>query len=79
MLKLDANPALMKRISAASGGVALESASAEELAAQLSEHLAHSRQEQIRTATAWDRWWVLAGVFGLWGCSWGLRRWSGLI
>ena len=79
MLKLDANPALMRRISSASGGTALDSGTAEELADQLAGNLSHSRQEQIRTTTAWDRWWVLTAVFGLWGCTWGLRRWSGLI
>jgi hypothetical protein len=69
----------MRRISTLSGGAVLESATPEEIANQISEQLARSRPEQVRTTTAWDRWWVLAAVFGLWACSWGLRRWSGLV
>jgi hypothetical protein len=78
-LKLDANPNLMKRIATTSGGAALESADPDELARQLADQLARSQPEQIRTTTAWDRWWVLAGVLGLWACTWGLRRSSGLV
>lgn len=79
MLKLDANPNLMKRISSMSGGGVLESATPDELAEQLSDHLSRSRPEQVRTTTAWDRWWVLAGLLFLWSGTWGLRRRSGLV
>ncbi len=79
LLHLDANPDLMRRISTLSGGAVLESATPEEIAGQIAEHLARARPEQVRTTTAWDRWWVLAAVFGLWGLSWGVRRWSGLV
>ena len=78
-MKLDPNPNLMKRIATTSGGAVLESADPDELAKQLSDQLARSRPEQIRTTTAWDRWWVLAGVLALWACTWGLRRSSGLV
>jgi hypothetical protein len=45
----------------------------------MEEHLARIGPEQFRLTTAWDRWWVLASVFGLWTVAWGLRRRSGLV
>ena len=79
LLQLDANPSLMKRLSDASGGAALETASPEEVGRHLEKYLAASHPEQIRSTTAWDRWWVLAAMFGTWACTWVLRRSSGLV
>ncbi len=79
VLHLVANTNLMDRLAASSGGATLETASAEEVAAKMDRHLARARPEQFRLTTAWDRWWVLLGVFALWGCAWGVRRHGGLV
>ena len=79
LLQLDANPALMKRLADASGGAALESASPEEVSRHLEKYLAGSHPEQVRTTAAWDRWWVLAAMFGMWSATWIVRRSSGLV
>jgi hypothetical protein len=78
-LELTARPELMRWIADASGGEALSSADPATLARLFEAHLSRSRPERIIRAPAWDRWWVLAGAFALWGLSWGLRRRSGLI
>jgi hypothetical protein len=79
LLQLDANPALMKRLAEASGGAALESASPEEVTRHLEKYLAASHPEQIRSTSAWDRWWILAAMLGTWGATWIVRRSSGLV
>ncbi len=79
LLQLDANPALMKRMAEASGGAALESASPEEVTRHLEKYLAASHPEQIRSTAAWDRWWVLAAMLGMWGATWVVRRTAGLV
>jgi hypothetical protein len=79
LLQLDANPALMKRLAEASGGAALESASPEEVTRHLEKYLAASHPEQVRSTSAWDRWWVLTAMFGVWSATWIVRRNSGLV
>lgn len=79
LLQLDANPSLMKRIAEASGGAVLGLASPEEVDQHLEKYLAASHPEQVRSDSAWDRWWVLAAMFGLWGTTWIVRRSSGLV
>jgi hypothetical protein len=79
VLELTANSGLMRRISATSGGATLSGSQGSEFAKQLDEHLARSRPERVSKTTAWDRWWVLVGVFTVWTTAWGLRRASGLV
>jgi len=79
ILQLAANPSLMSKIAELSGGAVLADANPAEITRQLAEHLARSRPEQVRMTTAWDRWWVLAGILTIWACAWGLRRRSGLV
>jgi hypothetical protein len=38
-----------------------------------------ARQLTHRQQTAWDKWWVLAGLVGLLGAEWWLRRREGLL
>jgi hypothetical protein len=78
-LDVAAQPATMTWIAQQSGGAVLERADPAQIARHFDEHLLRSRPERTVRTTAWDRWWVLAGMFVLWGGSWGLRRWSGLI
>jgi hypothetical protein len=78
-LDLQARPDLMARIAADSGGVALTADRPGEVADAYREHLERSRPPRVRRLSAWDRWWVLVGVIGLWGAAWALRRSGGLI
>ena len=78
-LDLKARPDLMARISNSTGGVELKSNDPGEIADAFVEHLEKGRSERIRRTTAWDRWWVLAGVLMLWTTAWGVRRHAGLV
>lgn len=78
-LNLQARPDLMARIAEDSGGAVLHSATANELSVHFDEHMRRVRPEQVRRTEAWDRWWVLIGVFTVWSAAWLLRRWSGLV
>lgn len=78
-LDVKARPDLMARISEQTGGTVLTAGEPAALAEQFREHLAKSRPERVRRITAWDRWWVLTGVFVVWAAAWGLRRSSGLV
>lgn len=78
-LDLQARPDLMARIAEHSGGAVLEEASPDEIAKRFHEHTAANRPPRVQRLTAWDRWWVMLAVFGVWGTAWGLRRSGGLI
>ncbi len=78
-LDVAARPANMAWIAQASGGAELEQAEPRDVARLFDEHLQRSRPERVIRTAAWDRWWLLVGAFALWGTTWGLRRWSGLI
>jgi hypothetical protein len=78
-LDLTARPDLMARIAQESGGTVLEGDRAKDVAAQFQEHRERSRPQRVVRLSAWDRWWVLLGVFAVWGWAWGLRRSGGLV
>ncbi len=78
-LDVEARPDLMARIAEQSGGAVLASHEADSLGEKFREHLSRSRPERVRRIIAWDRWWILTGVFVVWGVAWGLRRSSGLV
>jgi hypothetical protein len=78
-LDLKARPDLLARIAQESGGVALSAERLDETVGQLVAGITRSRPEQVRTVPAWDRWWVLLIVFGIWGLCWATRRSSGLV
>jgi hypothetical protein len=77
-LDLKARPDLMSRIAEESGGAVVEG-EAGELARAVGEHWEKTRSRQVRRVSAWDRWWVLAGIIGVWAVAWGLRRAAGLV
>jgi hypothetical protein len=80
MMDLQARPDLMARIATDSGGAVLPAASdAAAVRAAFAEHLARVQPPRFERATAWDRWWLLAAVLGLWTCSWFARRSGGLV
>ena len=78
-LDVAAQPANMTWIAQASGGAELERAEPQDVAKLFDEHIQRSRPERVIRTAAWDRWWLLVGALALWGTTWGLRRWSGLI
>ncbi len=78
-LDVRAQPNLMKLAAEKSGGGVLEDDDPARLAEKFDAHLVETRPERVTRTTAWDRWWVLAGVMVFWGSAWGLRRWSGLV
>ena len=78
-LNLKARPDLMRLIAEQAGGAVIGDHPVQEITRHFDEHLARSRPQRVRRATAWDRWWVLLGIIGVWGAAWGLRRSGGLI
>jgi len=78
-LDVRAQPNLMKFLAEQSGGAVLESVDPALLARHVERHLSQSRPTRTAQTTAWDRWWVLLGAFGLWAAAWSYRRHSGLV
>ncbi|UUO04357.1 hypothetical protein M4951_13235 [Blastopirellula sp. J2-11] len=82
-LDVVARPVTMQDLADRSGAKALEGDAVDPLPEMLHqafvEHRDRNRPERIIRTSAWDRWWVLALSFGLWGCTWAIRRMSGLI
>jgi hypothetical protein len=78
-LELAARPDLLARLARENDGAMLAGDDPAEIARQLRGHLERVRPERVRRTTAWDRWWVLAGVCCAWGACWAVRRSSGLV
>jgi hypothetical protein len=79
-LNLLARPDLMSRISELSGGVTLqEETFDEQLNSEFKKFLQRSQPPQVQRISAWDRWFVMLGVLGLWCVSWAVRRSGGLV
>ena len=77
---LQARPDLMQRIASDSGGGVLGAADpVGDLTTQFKHAISRAHPPQIEHTSAWDRWWLLMGVLGIWGISWALRRSGGLI
>lgn len=71
-----ADPALMRDLSARTGGLVLDAAKIDEVPALLLDAQPRAGKT-IRTEPAWDRWGVLALIAGLLGAEWLGRRWMG--
>jgi hypothetical protein len=78
-LELNARPDLLARIAEESGGALLKDGSPADVHARMSEHLARSNPPRSRRTPAWDRWWILLLMLGVWSGCWALRRSGGLI
>lgn len=78
-LDLRARPDLMARIADDSGGAALGDDVVREVKQKFADYRARTHPPQVIRTSAWDRWWVLAGVIGLWAVSWFVRRSGGLV
>lgn len=72
-------PEVMQMIARDSGGVEFIGDDWNALVGQLDEHSARIHPPRTTQTPLWDRPWVLFGIVLLWGCSWGLRRSSGLV
>ena len=70
---------LMRMIADESGGALLEGGDSRELLQKFEGYLAANLPERTVRTSAWDRWWVLAGIFLLWAAAWTTRRRGGLI
>ena len=78
-LDLRARPDLMARIASDSGGLVLKDRAADEIEKCFQQHLAKTRPAQVEHIPLWDKWWMLAAIFGVWGICWAVRRASGLV
>jgi hypothetical protein len=78
-LDVAAQPEVLQMIARETGGDEFSDKDLNVLAKRFDEHLLRTRPARTTQSLAWDRWWVLAGVFSVWGCCWGLRRWSGVV
>lgn len=80
-LEVSARGDLMRSLVAEpSGGAVLDGNDiADQLVKKFDEQQAANRPEQILRTTAWDRWWVLATLFGGWALAWSQRRRWGLV
>lgn len=78
-LELAARPDLMKLIATESGGAELASGSASEVLGAFDAFHKEANPERVQRIPAWDRWYVLLGIFGVWAGAWAVRRASGLI
>lgn len=78
-LELAARPDLMKLVATESGGAELASGSAREVLAAFAAFRKQANPERIQRIPAWDRWYVLVGIFAVWAGAWAVRRAGGLI
>lgn len=78
-LELTARPDLMARIAEDSGGAVMESVSGRDIAGFYNAYVHKTQPERVRRLPAWDRWYVMIAVLGLWTSAWALRRAKGLI
>jgi hypothetical protein len=76
--ELGADPGLMRKLAEISGGAALAPGDIARLP-EIVRRRETGRQIAHRQQPAWDRWWLLAGMFGLLGLEWWLRRKEGLL
>jgi hypothetical protein len=70
---------LLRMVAEESGGELLNGEEPRQLLDKFEEFLEANLPERTLRTTAWDRWWVLAGVFGIWAAAWTVRRRGGLV
>ncbi|RCS54089.1 VWA domain-containing protein [Bremerella cremea] len=82
-LDVAARPAALTELAEQSGGKSLDASSMQDLPVSLNDAFIENRDKNrpqlILRTPAWNRWWILATVVGLWGCTWGTRRWLGFL
>lgn len=70
---------VMRMVADESGGALIDGENPQELLDKFEEYLNANLPERTLRTTAWDRWWVLLGIFTLWATAWTIRRRGGLI
>ena len=78
-VELKGNDAILCVMAKESGGQVLPDADGDEIAQTIEKQITEALPVETRRTPAWDRWWVLAGILGMWTAAWTLRRRSGLI
>ena len=78
-LELSPRNDLLAAIAKQSGGELLQANDAEAIAETIQQQIIDGLPIETRRTPAWDRWWVLLGVLGLWTAAWTVRRQSGLV
>ena len=76
--ELSADPETMRQLAEISGGAVLTAKDVAQLP-EIVRHRDAERELLHRRHPAWDRWWLLAGIFALLGAEWWLRRREGLL
>ncbi len=78
---LDMNPRddLLASIAKESGGRVIDKLDAGRIAETIQQQIIDDLPIETRRTPAWDRWWVLLGILGMWTATWTLRRRSGLV
>lgn len=79
--RLELNPRddLLTAIAKQSGGQILAADDANVIAETIHQQLIDGLPIETQRTPAWDRWWVLLGVLGLWTAAWTVRRQNGLV
>ncbi len=73
-----ADPVTMRKVAEISGGAVVNAGDIPRMA-QVVQRREAARELAHRQRPVWDRWWVLAGMVGLLGAEWWLRRREGLL
>jgi hypothetical protein len=76
--ELSADPETMRRLAEISGGAVIQAGDVARLP-EIVRRWEASRELSHRRQSLWDRWWIMAGIFGLLGAEWWLRRREGLL
>ncbi len=76
--ELSADPETMRQLAEISGGAVLRSGDIARLP-EVVRRWEAARQLTHRQQPLWDRWWAMAGLTGLLGMEWWLRRKGGLL
>ena len=76
--ELSADPETMKQLAEISGGAVLTAKDVARLP-EIVRRWDAARELSHQRHSAWDRWWLMSGIFALLGAEWWLRRREGLL
>jgi hypothetical protein len=74
-----ARPDLMARIAQDSGGAVIDASNLDAVAQQFSQHMTDIHPPLFVKTAAWDKWWIMTAMLGLWALAWAVRRAGGLV
>ncbi|MCA9137055.1 MAG: hypothetical protein KDB00_09855 [Planctomycetales bacterium] len=78
-LELSPREDILLEIASESGGQMLNANDADAIVARIDQQITNGLPIETRQTAAWDRWWVMVAIIGLWTTTWVLRRGNGLI